>query len=77
MDARVTGLIKGRNAELLVRVFPDDAERVLVRVEGGHEDEGDVDAVGGVEVLDLTNSEIEEGHVVLDFEGTLGTGHTH
>jgi hypothetical protein len=26
-------------------------------------------------MLDLTDGEVEEGHVVLDFEGTLCTGH--
>ena len=75
-DTRVTGLIEGGDAELLVCVFFDDAEGVVVGIEGGHENERDVDAVGGVEMLDLTDGEVKEGHVVLDFEGTLCTGHS-
>ena len=31
----------------------------------------------GVEMLDLAHGQVEEGHVVLDFEGRLGTGHAH
>jgi len=76
-DTGVAGLVEGGDADLLVGVFFDDAEGVLVRVEGSHEDEGDIDTVGGVEVLDLTNGEVEEGHIVLDLESTLGTGHAH
>jgi len=60
---------------LLVCVFLDDAERVFVRVEGGHEDEWNVDSAGGVKVLDLTYGQIEESHIVFDFQGTLGTRH--
>jgi hypothetical protein len=26
-------------------------------------------------VLDLTDSQIKEGHIVFDLEGTFGTGH--
>ena len=75
-DTGIAGLIKGGDAELLVRILFDDAEGVLMGIERGHENERDVDAVGGVEMLDLTDSEIKEGHVVLDFEGTLCTGHS-
>lgn len=76
-DTGVSGLVEGGNAELLVRVFLDDPESVFVGVERRHQDEGDIDAVGGVEVLDLSHSQVEEGHVVLDFECTLRSGHTH
>lgn len=75
-DARVPRLVECRNTELLVRILFDDAKRVLVCVERGHEDERDVDAVGSVEVLDLTNGQVEESHVILDLEGTLCAGHT-
>ena len=75
-DTGIAGLIEGGNTELLVCILFDDAEGVLMGIEGGHENERDVDAVGGVEMLDLTDGEIKEGHVVLDFEGTLCTGHS-
>jgi len=75
-DTGITGLIEGGDAELLVCIFFDDAKGVLMGIEGGHEDERDIDAVSGVEMLDLTDGEIKEGHVVLDFEGTLCTGHS-
>lgn len=74
-DTGVARLVEGGNAKLLVRVLLDDAESVLVGVERCHEDEGDVDAVSGVEVLDLTHGQVEESHVILDLEGTLRTSH--
>ena len=75
-DTGIARLIECGDAELLVSVFLDDAEGVIVGIERCHEDERDVDAVGGVEMLDLTDGEVKEGHVVLDFEGTLCTGHS-
>jgi hypothetical protein len=74
-DARVTRLIEGGDSELLVGVLLDDAERVLVCVKGCHEDEWDINALGGVKVLDLAHSEIEKSHVVFDFKRALGAGH--
>jgi len=75
-DARITRLIEGSDSELLIGVFLDDAKRVLMRIERGHEDERDVDSLSGVEVLDLAHGKVEEGHVVFDLERTLRTGHT-
>lgn len=75
-NARIPRLVECRNSDLLVRILFDDAERVLVCVERGHEDERDIDAAGGVEVLDLSNSQVEESHIILDLECTFGTGHT-
>ena len=45
-------------------------------IKRGHEDEGYIDLVGRVEVLDLADSEIEESHVVFDLQGTFGASHT-
>lgn len=76
-DARVSRLVEGSDPQLLIGVLFDDTQSVIVGVEGGHEDKGDVDAISGVKMLDLTNSKIKESHVVLDLESTLRTGHTY
>ena len=65
VDTRVTRLVERRDADLLIGVFFDDTESILVSIKGSHEYEGNIDTVGGVEMLDLTDSEIEEGHIVL------------
>lgn len=70
-------MIEGGDAELLVCVFLDDAEGIVMGVEGRHEDERNIHAVGGVKMLNLTDCEIKEGHVVLDFESTLCTSHAY
>jgi hypothetical protein len=75
IDTRIAGLVEGGDAQLLVSIFLDDAKGVLMGIEGGHENEGNIDPAGGIEVLDLPDGEIEEGHVVLDFEGALSAGH--
>jgi hypothetical protein len=75
VDTRVTRLVESGDADLLVGVFFDDTEGIVMGVERSHEDEGDIDTVGSVEVLDLTDGEIEEGHIVLYLESTLGAGH--
>lgn len=46
-------------------------------VEGCHQDEGDIDVAGGVEMLDLSHSQVEECHIVLDLQSTLSAGHAH
>jgi hypothetical protein len=76
VDTWVSRLIEGRDAELLVGVFLDDAKGVFVCVEGRHKDQGNVDLVGGIEVLDLTDCQVQESHVVFDLEGTFGPRHT-
>ena len=45
-------------------------------VERRHEDERNVYMVSCVQVFDLSDGQVEEGHVILDLECTLGTGHT-
>jgi hypothetical protein len=75
-DTRVARLVESRDPQLLVRVLLDNAKRVVVGVEGGHEHEWHIDLARGIEVLDLTHGQVEEGHVVLDLKGRLGTSHT-
>ena len=75
-DSWVSGLVEGCDAKLLVRILLDDSESILVGVERSHEDEGDVHLVGGVQMLDLTHGQVEEGHVVLYFQSALSTSHT-
>ena len=61
---------------MLVCVLLDDAEGVVMRIERSHKNKRDIDAERSVEMFDLPDSEIEEGHVVLDFQSTLCAGHT-
>ena len=75
-DTWVSRLVEGRDSELLVGVFLDDTQGILMGIERGHEDEGYIDLVSRVEVLDLADSEIEESHVVFDLQGTFGASHT-
>ena len=75
-DTWVSRLVEGRDSKLLVGVFLDNTHGILTGVERGHEDEGYIDLVGRVEVLDLADSEIEESHVVFDLQGTFGVSHT-
>lgn len=76
-DTRVTRLVESRDTQLLIRVLFNDAKGVFVSVERGHENKGHIDAVCGVEMFDLADSQIEESHLILDFESALRTGHAH
>ena len=75
VDTGIAGLIEGSDAELLVGIFFDDAKGILVGIERSHENKGDINTMGGIEVLDLPDSEIKESHVVFDLERTLSAGH--
>ena len=74
-DPRVSRLVEGCYFDRLIGVFLDDAQGIFVRIEGCHEEEGDVDTLCFVEVFDLLHDEVEKRHSVLDFEGTLRAGH--
>ena len=65
-DSRISGLVEGGDTKLLVRILLDDSEGILMGVERSHEDEGNIHLVVGVQMLDLTDGQIEEGHVILD-----------
>ena len=41
----VSRLVEGRYLDRLVNVFLNDAQGILVRIKGGHEEEGDVDTL--------------------------------
>jgi hypothetical protein len=77
VDTGVSRLVEGQNGNVVVLVFLNNAGSVVVRVERVHEDEGHVDPVLRVEVLDLAHRQVEEGHVVADFNDRLGTDTAH
>ena len=58
-------------------ILLDDVLGVIVCVERVHENEGNVNIICAVEVLDLSDSEIEEGHAVTDFDNGFWTNATH
>ena len=75
-DPWITRLVESGDTELLVCVLFDDTKSIIVCIERRHEDERNIDATCGVEVLNLTDGQVKESHVVFDFESTFGTGHS-
>ena len=73
----VLGLVEGHNVNVVTLVFLDDVGSVGVGVEGVHEDERHIDIICAVEVLNLSDRQIEEGHAVTDFDDGLGANTTH
>ena len=65
-DSWISGLVESGDTKLLVGILLDDSEGILMGVERSHEDEGNIHLMGGVQMLDLTDGQVEEGHVVLD-----------
>lgn len=76
-DPGVPRLIECRDAKLLICVLLNNTQGVLMGVEGRHENEGNIDPVARVKVLYLTHGEVEEGHIILDFQCALGTSHAY
>jgi hypothetical protein len=76
-DTGVFGLVEGHNVNVVALVLLDDVGSVRVRVERVHQHKGHIDAVGAVEVLDLSDRKVEEGHAVTDLDDRLGTNTTH
>lgn len=70
-NPRVSRLVEGRYFDRLVGVFLNDAQGILVRIKACHKDEGDVDTLCFVEVLDLLYDEVEKRQSVFDFKGAL------
>jgi hypothetical protein len=70
-------LVEGQDIDVVSLVFLDDVLGVIVRVEGVHENEGNIDVVCAVEVFNLSDGEIEEGHAITDFDNGLGTNAAH
>ena len=60
-----------------ISVLLNDSRRVLIGVEGIHEDEWHIDLVMRVEVLDLADAEIQEGHSLSDFNDRLWADASH
>ena len=74
-DTWVTRLVEGGDAELLVRILLDNAQGIFVGVERRHKNQRYVDFMGSIEVLNLAHSQIQECHVILDFESGFGSSH--
>ena len=76
-DSWVSRLVEGGDTKLLVGILFDDSEGVLVGVERSHENEGNIHLVGGVQVFNLTDGQVEECHVIFDLQSTLSAGHSY
>jgi hypothetical protein len=70
-------LVEGHDINVVALVFLDDVLSVVIRVEGVHENERDVDIVGAIEVLNLSDGQIEEGHAIADFNDRLWADAAH
>ena len=73
----ISRLVEGGDAKLLIGILLDDSECVLVGVERSHEDEGNIDLVSGVQMFDLTDSQVEECHVIFNLQSALGASHAY
>jgi len=76
-DTGVSGLVEGHDIDVVTLVLLDDVGGVGVGVERVHQDEGNVDAVGAVEVLDLSDRKVEERHTVTNLNDRLGANTAH
>ena len=77
VDPGVPGLVEGEDVDVVALILLDDGGRVVVRVERVHEENGHVGAVCAVEVLDLADRHVEEGHAIADLDDRLGADATH
>lgn len=68
-------MVKGRDTQLLIGIFLDDTQSVFMGVKRCHEDERNIDFVRRVQMLNLSHGEVEERHVVLDFERAFRASH--
>jgi len=75
--SRVLGLVEGEDVDVVVGVFLDDTVGIGGSVETRHQDERDVDVVGLVEVLDLPNTQVQEGQSIPDLDDRLGSLTSH
>ncbi|KAI6876546.1 putative UTP--glucose-1-phosphate [Hortaea werneckii] len=74
---RVLGLVEGHDVDVVALVLLDDVGSVGVGVEGVHEEERHVDIVGAVQVLDLADGKVKEGHALTDLDDGLGANAAH
>jgi hypothetical protein len=77
VDSGVPGLVEGEDVDIVALVLLNNGSSVVVCVERVHEDERDVDVVCAVEVLDLSNGKVEEGHAITNLDNRLGANATH
>jgi hypothetical protein len=77
VDSGVSGLVEGKDVDVVALVLLDDGSSVVICVERVHKDEGNVNVVCAVEVLDLSHRKVEEGHAITDLNDGLGTNTTH
>lgn len=76
-DTGISGLVEGDDVDVVALVLFDDGLGVIVGVEGVHEHQGHADVVGAVEVLDLSDGEVEEGHALADLDDGLWSHASH
>jgi hypothetical protein len=77
VNSWVSGLVEGKDVDVVSLVLLDNGGGVVICVERVHEDERDVDVVGAVKILDLSHGKVEEGHAITDLDNGLGTDATH
>lgn len=73
----VSRLVEGKDIDVVALILLDNGGSVVICVEGVHKNERDVDVVGTVQVLNLPDGKIEEGHAVTDLNNGLGADTTH
>ena len=76
-DPGVPGLVEGEDINIVALVLFDDVGGVIIGVERIHQDERDVDTVDSVQVLDLTNRQVQEGHALTNLDDRLGSDASH
>ncbi|KAI6770229.1 hypothetical protein HG530_004858 [Fusarium avenaceum] len=77
VDSGVSGLVEGKDVDVVALVLLDDGSSVVICVERVHKDEGNVNVVCAVEVFNLSHGKVEEGHAITDLNDGLGTNTTH
>lgn len=77
VDSGVSGLVEGTDVDVVALVLLDDGGSVVVGVERVHQEERNVDSVCSVQVLDLADGKVQEGHAVTDLNDGLGADTAH
>ena len=70
-------MVEGVNGYAVTLVLLNDVLGIIISVERVHEDEWDINAVGPVEIFNLTDGQIKERHALTDFDNRFGTNTTH
>eukprot|EP00128_Syssomonas_multiformis_P005340 Colp12_sorted_trinity150504_noHs@14581 len=77
VEARVLALVERQNVDSVVRVLLDNALGLLVCVERVHEKKRDIGVISFVQLLDLADGQVQESHIVTNFNSTLRTSAAH